>query len=167
MNRILWNLLCYECPQFSDKGPPMKWLCFPKFYSPLSNWPWLRINPRSSLYVIYCLILTAWQWLMSFTCIPVQIEPNKSPSRKKGYWSFSFERSATFPPQADHVLVDLFSSAADGVSAGKAPPQRNTANLCWELSLWVQWWQWGGRATWKWRNELKTLNVKLLIWLIE
>ena len=61
----------------------MKWVCFPKFYSPLANWPWLRISPQSSLCVIYCLILTAWQWLMSFTCIPVQIEPNKSPLRKR------------------------------------------------------------------------------------
>ena len=56
---------------------------FPKFYSPLANWPWLRISPHNSLYVIYCLILTAWQWLMSFTCIPVQIEPNKSPLKKR------------------------------------------------------------------------------------
>ena len=61
----------------------MKWVCFSKFYSPLANWPWLRISPQSSLCVIYCLILTAWQWLMSFTCIPVQIEPNKSPLRKR------------------------------------------------------------------------------------
>ena len=61
----------------------MKWVCFPKFYSPLANWPWLRISPQSSLYVIYCLILIAWQWLMSFTCIPVQNEPNKSPLGKR------------------------------------------------------------------------------------
>ena len=61
----------------------MKWVCFPKFYSPLANWPLLKISPQSSLYVIYCLILTAWQWLMSFTCIPVQNEPNKSPLRKR------------------------------------------------------------------------------------
>ena len=61
----------------------MKWVCFSKFYNPLGNWPWLRISPQSSLYVIYCLILTAWQWLMNFTCIPVQIEPNKSPLRKR------------------------------------------------------------------------------------
>ena len=60
----------------------MKWLNSPKFYSPLANWPWFRISPQSSLYVIYCLILTAWQWLMSFACIPVQIESNKSPLRK-------------------------------------------------------------------------------------
>ena len=65
------------------KGPSMKWVCFSKFYSPLANWPWLRISPQSSLYVIYCLILTAWQWLMSFICIPVQIEPHKSPLRKR------------------------------------------------------------------------------------
>ena len=61
----------------------MKWVCFPKFYRPFANWPWLRISPQSSLYVIYCLILAAWHWLMSFACIPVQSEPNKSPLRKR------------------------------------------------------------------------------------
>ena len=67
----------------NDKGPSLKRVCFPKSYSPLANWPWLRISPQSSLCVIYCLILTAWPWLMSFTCIPVQIEPNKSPLRNR------------------------------------------------------------------------------------
>ena len=67
----------------NDKDPSLKWVCFPKSYSPLANWPWLRISPQSSLNVICCLILTAWQWLMSFTCIPVQMEPNESPLRKR------------------------------------------------------------------------------------
>ena len=40
----------------------------------------------------------------------------------KGSWPFSFERSATSPPQADHVLVDLFSSMADGGLCGRSPP---------------------------------------------
>ena len=52
---------------------------FPKVLWPWANWPSLRISPHSSLNVIYCLIITAWQLLMSFTYIPVQIEPNKSP----------------------------------------------------------------------------------------
>ena len=67
----------------NDKGPSLKWVCFPKSYSSLANWPWLRISPQSALFGIYCLILTAWQWSMSFTCIPVQTEPNKSPLRKR------------------------------------------------------------------------------------
>ena len=67
----------------NDKDPSMKWACFPKFYGPLAIWPSLRISPQSSLTVIYCLILTAWQWLMSFTCIHMQIKPNKSPLRKR------------------------------------------------------------------------------------
>ena len=54
----------------NDKGPSLKWVCFPKSYSPLANWPWFTISPQNPLFVIYCLILTAWQWLMSFTCIP-------------------------------------------------------------------------------------------------
>ena len=67
----------------NDKGPSLKRVCFPKSYSPLANWPWLRISPQSFLFVIYCVILTAWQWLMSFTCTPVQIEPNESPLKKR------------------------------------------------------------------------------------
>ena len=59
----------------------MKWVCFPKFYSPLAIWPWLRISPQSSLSVIYCLIISAWQWLMSFPYtpyIPTQIKTIKA-----------------------------------------------------------------------------------------
>ena len=70
----------------NDKRPSMKWVCSPKFYGPLANWPWLRISPQSSLNVICCLIISAWQWLMSFMyitpCIPMQIKPNKSMSRQ-------------------------------------------------------------------------------------
>ena len=54
----------------------------PKFYGPLAIWPWLKISPQSSLNIIYCFIIAAWQWLMSFMytpCIPMQIKPNKSP----------------------------------------------------------------------------------------
>ena len=58
----------------------------PKFYGPLTIWSWLRISRQSSLNVIYYLIISAWQWLMSFTympCIPMQIKPNKSPLRNR------------------------------------------------------------------------------------
>ena len=109
----------------NDKGPSLKWVCFPKLI--LANWPWLRISPHSSLNVIYCLIITAWQWLMSFMympCIPMQINPIKTHWGKSS-WPFSFERLATFTPQADHVLVDLFSAmaaAGRGRSAGGDPP---------------------------------------------
>ena len=53
---------------------------YPKFYGPLAIWPWLKISPQSSLNVIY-LIITAWQWLMSFPytpCIPMQIKSIKA-----------------------------------------------------------------------------------------
>ena len=97
----------------NEKGPSLKWVCFPKSYSPLANWPWLRISPQSSLYVIYCLILLPdndWWALPVFLC---KLHPIKA-HWGKGSWPFSFERSATFPPQADHVLVDLFSSVVAG-----------------------------------------------------
>ena len=53
----------------NDKCPSMKWVCSPKFYGSSAIWPWLRIIPHSSFNVTYCLIITAWQWLMSFTYI--------------------------------------------------------------------------------------------------
>ena len=64
---------------------------------------------------------------MSFAYIrPVflcKLTPIKAHWRK-GSWPFSFERSATFPPQADHILVDLLSSVtARGALLDKAPPQ--------------------------------------------
>ena len=70
----------------NDNGPSMKWVCFPKFHGLLAIWPWLRRSPHSSMNVIYCLINTSWQWLMSFTYmphIPMQIKPNKSPLRNR------------------------------------------------------------------------------------
>ena len=51
----------------NDKGSSMKWVWFPKFYSPLTIWPWLRKSPQSSLNVIYYLIISSCQRLMSFT----------------------------------------------------------------------------------------------------
>ena len=45
----------------------------PKFYGPLAIWPSLTISPQSSLN----LIITSWEWLMSFPympCIPMQIK---------------------------------------------------------------------------------------------
>ena len=44
---------------------------------------------------------------MSFICIPVRMNLIKAHGGK-GSGPFSFERLATSPPQADHVLVDLF-----------------------------------------------------------
>ena len=108
--------------KLNDKGPSLKWVCFPKSYSPLANWPWLRISPQSSLLSIVWSLFPDNDWwaLPVFLC---KLNPIKA-HWGKGSWPFSFEKSATFPPQADHVLVDLFSSVADGeVSAGGASPQ--------------------------------------------
>ena len=119
----------------NDKDPSMKWVCSPKFYSPLAIWPWLRISPHSSLNIIYCLIDTLSGRLLSdsdwgLLCIYIRpvflckLNPVKA-HWGKGSWPFSFERLATFPPQADHVLVDLFSSVGTsgrGVGAAGGPP---------------------------------------------
>ena len=108
----------------NDKGPSLERVCFPKSYSPLANWPWLRISPQSSLFVIYCLILTAWQWLMSFTCIPVQIEPNKSPLKKRLLTLLLWEIGHLFSPSRSCLgRLILICGSRQGSPAGRAPPQ--------------------------------------------
>ena len=39
-------------------------------------------------------------------------------------WTFSSERSATYPPQADHVLVDVFSSVVARGALQAEPPHK-------------------------------------------
>ena len=131
----------------------MKWISFPKFYGPLTIWPWLRISPHSSLNVIYFLILTAWQWLMSFPVSLCKLNPIKA---RWGIGSrpFSSERLATFPPQADHVLVDLFSSAIDGGgrvgSTGQCYPTVPGRALA-GVAQWTE----HGSVDWVWACEQK------------
>ena len=47
----------------------------------------------------------------------------------KGSWPFSFERLDTSLPQADHVLVDLFSSMVDVRLCGQSPPTGDLARM--------------------------------------
>ena len=110
---------------------------FPSFYSSLANWPWLRISPHSSLNVIYCLILTAWQWLMSFTCIPVQIEPNKSPLRKRLVALLLWEIGHLFSPSRSCLgrLILICGGQGLGGSAGGDPPH---------LTIWFHQLRWKG-----------------------
>ena len=96
----------------NDKDPSMKWVCSPKFYGPFAIWRWLRISPQSSLSVIYCLVISAWQWLMSFPytpCIPMQIKPIKA-CQGKGLGALSPWESGhaiPFPSQDSVVYVNL------------------------------------------------------------
>ena len=83
----------------------------PKFYGSLAIWPWLKISPQSSLFVIY-LIITAWQWLMSFAytpCIPMQIKPppKKGLSRVGALSSWESGCAVPFPPQGSVIHVNL------------------------------------------------------------
>ena len=78
----------------------------PMIYGPLAIWPWLKISPQSALNVI-CLIITAWQWLMSFPyapCIPVLIKPIKA-CQVLSSWESS--HAVPFPPQDLVVCVNL------------------------------------------------------------
>ena len=110
----------------NDKGQSLKWVCFPKSYSPLANWPWLRISPQSSLLSIVWSLLPHNDWW----ALPVflgKLNPIKA-HWGKGSWPFSFERSATSPLQADHVMVDLFSTV---VARGAPPPHPPHTPLTW------------------------------------
>ena len=42
----------------NDKGPSLKRVCFPKSYSPLANWPWLRKALR-----VLCMLSIIWSLL--------------------------------------------------------------------------------------------------------
>ena len=69
-----------------------------------------------------------WWALPVFLC---ELNPIKAHWRKSS-WPFSFERLATFPPQADHVFVDLFLSVAAGGGGGgpcgQIPPTIDNRN---------------------------------------
>ena len=68
--------------KLNDKGPSLKWVCFPKSYSPLANRPWLRISPCSSLYVfiIWSLLpFNDWWALPVFLC---KLNPIKALEEK-------------------------------------------------------------------------------------
>ena len=62
---------------------------------------------------------------MSFICITVRMNLIKAHG-EKGSGPFSFERLATFPPQADHVLVVFFFIHGGPGGCVKAPRQLPT-----------------------------------------
>ena len=64
---------------------------------------------------------------MSFICIPVQVNLIKAHGGK-GSGPFSFERLATSPPQADHILVVLFFFNGGPGGCVKAPQQNINPN---------------------------------------
>ena len=107
-----------------------KELVSPKFYGPLTIWPWLRISPQSSLNVIYYLIISAWQWLMSFKympCIPMQIKPNKSPLRNRFLVLLLWEIGQLSSPSRS-CLGRLILIAADGGALQAKLPR--SCSLC-------------------------------------
>ena len=97
----------------NDKGPSMKWVCFPKVLLPFIYLT-LTQNKPSEFFECYLLFdpycLTMIDELYVYALYSYANKPNKSPLKNR---PFSFERSATFPPQVDQVLVDLFSSKVD------------------------------------------------------
>ena len=139
MHKIPWNCFVYTL-NLNDKGPSLKWVCFPKSYSTLTNWPWLRISPQSSLFVIYCLILTAWQWLMinELYLYSEQIEPNKSPLRKRLLALLLWETGHLSSPRRScigRLILICGGRGGEGAPVGGAPhpwikPCQTSQQLC-------------------------------------
>ena len=116
----------------NDMGPGIKWVCSPKFCGPLANWPWLRISPQSSLNVTYCLIITAWQWLMSFTympCIPMQIKPNKTLLRNKLLVLLLWDFGHLSSPSRSCLSRLILTHSSQGGLEGTAPPPNTLLNF--------------------------------------
>ena len=96
----------------------------------------LRISPQSSLNAMYYFIISAWQWLMSFTytpCIPMKIKPNKSLSKQGTGLALSFTEREAMPffflhrISVVHVnLSRLIHNATDAV--GQCP--HHTTQAC-------------------------------------
>ena len=66
---------------------------------------------------------------MSFICIPMRMNLIKAHGGKSS-GPFTLERLAASPPQADHVLVDLFFICGGWGGCVKAPPQHLQFLLC-------------------------------------
>ena len=114
----------------------------PKFYGPLAIWPWLRISHQSSSNVIY-LIITAWQWLMSFPYTPyilMQIKPIKA-YQGKGWGTLLLReclrhsyvlspwesgRAIPFPPQDSVASVNLSYLSHNAVDTACPWPHQDT-----------------------------------------
>ena len=114
-------------------------------------WPWLKISPQYSLNVIY-LIITAWQWLMSFLytpCIPMQIKPIKAIMARVGAlllraWPRALGRSplervttlSLFLPRTRQSVWNLSHlSHNDTDTAGWWPHHKGTVTP--QLTSWV------------------------------
>ena len=91
---------------------------FPKVSWPF-NYLTLTQNKLSKFFECYLLFdhffLTMIDELYMYICPVFLCKSNPIKAHlETGSWPFCFERSATFPPQEDHVCVDLFSSMVDG-----------------------------------------------------
>ena len=112
----------------NDKDPSLKSVPFPKSYSPLANWPWLRISPEFFvcylLFDPYCLTM-----IDSFTCIPVQNEPNKSPLRKRLLALLLGEISHPSSPSRSCLGKLIFIRGSLGALRAKLPRTKRPQTL--------------------------------------
>ena len=117
---------------------------FPKVLWPfdvtLSISPWLRISPHSSLNVICCLIITDWQWLISFTCmpcIPMQIKPNKSPLRNRLRALLLWEIGHLSSPSRSHLGRLTLICDSQGSPAGQSSPTGREKERERKINVWL------------------------------
>ena len=126
---------------------------------PKDLWPfnYLTLAQNKPLEFFKCYLLFdhfCLTWLMSFVytpCNPMQIKPNKSPLRKRLLALLLWGISHLSSP-ADNVLVDLFSSMADGgwLLQTESPHRKENINvwvpaMCPEIQACVLTGNWTGR----------------------
>ena len=129
---------CYaNTLNLNDKGPSMKWVCFPKVFWSFSYLTLTHNSPQSPLNVI-SLIITAWQWLMSFPytpCIPMQIKPIKA-YQGKGWGALLLRRSEVLSPC--ELLCCSFSSTGLGSPCEFVSSQPQCHGYCFPVSASVE-----------------------------
>ena len=146
---------CANTLNLNDKGPNMKWACFPKVLWSFSYLTLTQNKPSEFLKVIY-LIITAWQWLMSFPytpcIIPMQIKPIKA-CQGKGWGALPL-REWTFHPSSSRGL----DSPCEFVSS---QPQRHRHRLLVTASIVDTVFQYLGQS---WQMVISKRLVAFGIW---
>ena len=109
----------------NDKGPSLKWICFPKSYSPVANW--LRISPQSSLLSVIWSVLPEDDWwaLPVFLC---KLNPIK-PIEEKAFDPSPLRDRPPFLPKQIMSWQTYSHPRRLGGPCGRSPPTKRYVSL--------------------------------------
>ena len=113
-------------------------LLVPKFYGPLANWLWVRISPQSSLNVIYCLIITAWQWCMR-TFLDVMLPESNTSLSRQGSESSLTQRVAMPSLFSTRLLQSVWICSSHPQDRGQRWPESASHNGDGCMTMWMYW----------------------------